>query len=627
MYVPYEHIPDFLKQATIAMEDSRFYLHRWIDGLALIRAWIENLLFNTKQGASTIDAQLIRNLFWLNERRTVDKKVKEFFLAHRLNACFSKDRILEMYLNTIYFWNMNYGIGQASYYYFWKPLHALTKEQMIALLAMMKNASYYDPFTKRERWEKRYERIVAFLEKKRILSSRERIFLNARDVTFQKHSLNTLPYVTDYLSLKVQSFSGSSHNFSLKTFIDIPLTQKIDKLAKQTLRFLKEHDAGDYGIIVVKREDLWVRVLIGGKDYFWKDGQVNAVFSLRQPGSALKPLLYALAFEKLGKFPHSSILDLPISFTTEEGYSYQPKNYSLDFKGEVTYAEALAQSLNVPAVRILAELWVHVFLAFLRQVWITSLTKSDAYYGLSLALWSGEVTLFELLQSYTIFSHEWNFCLFRFFQDEPYTCNSMIDKRFTDMVVSILSQRHLRFPQFPIGSNIDFPDRFVFIKTGTSRNFNDSWALWFTRNYLIGVWVGNKEGKEMKNITGASWAWEIFQKIVYILETQEEIQDFQHIPKKTEPFLEIISPLSESTFQYNPFIPDESQKIRLTFSTNIPYDTFVWKVNEKNYTGAFLSVKDLEKENSLEVILFQGNRPISSKKIRIFTFPMDSAMK
>lgn len=245
--------------------------------------------------------------------------------------------------------------------------------------------------------------------------------------------------------------------------------------------------------------------MIGGKNYLEsEEGQVNTTISPRQPGSTIKPFTYLLAFSELGLTPESTITDLPVHYETAEGYSYEPKNYSQDYQGEVTLREALSQSINIPAIKVLELLGVDRLLSFLRSVGITSLQESSDHYGLALTLGDGEVTLFELLQAYSIFAYDGLYCPISYLENSHPPCVQKVDKKYTDKITSILSDRYVKLPEFPLGSSLDFPDRWVALKTGTSRNFRDNWTVGFTKHYMIGVWTGNKNGENMKGVSGAT---------------------------------------------------------------------------------------------------------------------------
>lgn len=358
----------------------------------------------------------------------------------------------------------------------------------------------------------------------------------------------------------------------------------------------------DYGVLIAERTKFnpgvgknpgitpVLRVMIGGKDYSDSlNGQVNTTLALRQPGSTIKPFTYTLAFEKLGLTPESTILDLPTAYETSEGYAYEPKNYSQDYKGEITLRQALSESVNIPAIKLAERVGTSTLLQFLRELGITSLKETAEHYGLGLTLGNGEVSLLELLQAYTIFSHEGKYCPFKILTDQPPSeCEQKIDPEYTNMVVSILSDRYAKLGGFPLYSSLDFPDRNVTVKTGTSRNFRDNWAVGFTDHYMIGVWTGNKSGENMKGVSGATGAGEIFRRIVYALEKTEQTQ----LPEKTiangQPYLTITNPLENALYRKDSLSNREKEQIQLRFETNIPHDHIQWMLDGKKVGTDFI---------------------------------------
>ena len=298
-------------------------------------------------------------------------------------------------------------------------------------------------------------------------------------------------------------------------------------------------------------------------------------------------------------------MDLPVQFPTNDWNVYAPQNYSLTFWWEVSLAESLSQSINVPAVKLLNEVWINKFLIFLKTLWINTLNKSSDFYGLSIWLWSGEVSLFELLKSYTLFANDWNICDIVFVKWQNPNCKKIVDKKYTDMVYDILTNRFFKLAGFPINSNLDFADKEVFLKTWTSRNFKDNWTIWFTRDYMIWVWVWNKDWQEMKWVSWADGAWDIFRKIVYSLDEKSFENKAKNIQKISEYYQKIISPLDKSVFKFDKSIPLENQQIKLEFSTNLDFDQANWYFNNSLYTKDFISINLLEKENTLKLELLK----------------------
>lgn len=610
-FIAIDNIPEFTKKAIILMEDKTFFTNSGIDFFAIWRAIINNFSSHSKiEWASTISTQVIRNNYWLNEKRNYSKKMQEFYLSLSLNIHYSKKKILEMYLNNIYFWNLNYWIQSASKYYFNKTLKNLTQAEQIALIILPKNSQKYNPYTNISNFKKRFINITHYLFNNWLLNESEKIsILNEKLIFNNNHNNNTLPYIVDFISKHKSTSPKSIH-----TTLDYYLTKKVNELAQNSIQKLAWKDVWDYGIIITDRNTNELQVMIGGIDYQWENGQVNATTALRQVGSTIKPFTYLLAFKDLWYQPETSILDIPVQYKTAEWHSYAPKNYSLDYKWEVSLAEALSQSINIPAVKLTHQIGIHRLYNFLKKLQISSLNHEPSYYWLALTLWVSEMSLFELLQAYSIFAHQWKFCNIIYKKNTTKTCTQIIENTYIKKVNFILTNRYFKLKGFPIHSNLDFSQRKVFVKTGTSRNFRDNWAVWFTKNYMIWVWVWNKGGTYMKGVSWATWAWEIFSKIVKKLEPVDSNSNKKAIiykKNKNIPFLEITSPLHKSTYKIDHTKPQSLWKIQLQFETNIEYDTQKWFINNESIPSNFIEISPWISE--IKIILYKNNKKIIEK--------------
>ncbi|MDD2516270.1 MAG: transglycosylase domain-containing protein [Candidatus Gracilibacteria bacterium] len=595
----FDEIPEFYRNSIIAIEDKSFYYNNGISLEGLARSTINNIKSRKiVEGGSTISSQFIRNNFWLNEKRSFGKKILEFVYAMRLNGKYSKNEILTKYLNSIYYGYLNYGLKSASIYYFAKNPQSLTKAEQIALMILPKNPEAYNPYKNKKAFQERFTKITNYLEQSKIISNEEKELILKEKLVFNNEHKNKLPYVADFIEKTVgnsvgnadlRSLQNSLQNPTIKTTIDYNLSKKIGELGENILGKLAWKDVSDYSLIILDRKNNNLKVMIGGLNYYSKVGQVNSSLALRQPGSTIKPFTYTLAFKNLGLKPEDTVLDLPVQYETDKGYAYTPKNYSLDYKGEITIAEALSQSINIPAVRITEQLGVRNVLDFLKKVGITSLDKDEDTYGLAITLGDGEMSLYELTQAYSIFANDGNLCKISYIDGEKQECKNVIEKKYIDITNFILTNRYFKLNGFPINSTLDFPDKEVFLKTGTSRNFRDNWTIGYTSNYIIGVWSGNKDGSFMKGVSGASGAGEIFASIVNNLEKDNKENKPVILEKNTKEYLEITSPLPRSVYKIDPFKPKDTQKIKPEFATNVKYDKFFW----------FLDGKKFETENNL----------------------------
>ena len=606
----FEEIPDFTKKAIILLEDKNFYSNIWIDFFWILRAMKNNFeAWKTIQWASTISSGLIRNIYWINKKRTKKNKAKEFFLAIILNIQFSKNEILTAYLNNIYFWNLNYWILSASQNYFWKELKNLTKAEQIALLIIPKNPTKYNPLKYEKNFEKRFKKITKYFLEKKLISKKEYFDILQEKLFFINSEKKYLPYVIDFINSKKNSKNKQKINLT----IDYNLTLEIDEIAKKVVAEKSFKNFWDYGILLVDKKTSELLVMIWGYNYSWKAGQVNSTLALRQPGSTIKPFTYLLAMKDLWYSSNSILLDLPTQFETKDGNTYNPKNYSLKYSWKISLAKSLSQSINVVSIKLVQEIWVSRLLEFLKELKINSLTKNPDYYWLALTLWDWEINLFELVRAYSIFAYDGNFCEINIFLDSKINCKKIIEKKYTYEINSILTNRFFKLWGFPINSTLDFEKREVFVKTWTSRNFRDNWAIWFGENYILWVWAWNKDWSPMKWVSWASWAWEIFSKIIKFLEPEnEKIKQKIIFKNKKINFFKIISPLNKSIYEIDNFISPKNQQIKIKFETDINYDFKKNFINNKEYNKNFWTLK---KGNFLfEIVLYKNNKEIKREK-------------
>ena len=613
-FINLEEIPEFTKKSIILIEDKSFNTNNWIDFIAIIRAIKNNIILWKKiEGASTISTQVIRNNYWLNKDRTYIRKLSEFYLALVLNKKYSKSKILEYYLNNIYFWYLNYWISSASHYYFNKEIYNLTKAEQIALLVIPKNPYKYNPYKNKELFYNRFKKIVNYLNQNWLINNKEKNEILSEVLIFNYEHKNKLPYIIDFISKNKQLINKKN----IQTTIDYNLTKKIENISKKIIDWLMWKNVWDYWILITDIKTNELKVMIWWIDYYLENWQVNSTIAKRQVGSTIKPFTYLLSFKDLWYLPSSTILDLPVQFNTSDWNSYSPKNYSLDYKWEVSLAEALSQSINIPAIKLVNKIWKERLYNFLKELWITTLDKDPDYYWLALTLWVPEIKLFELLQAYSIFTNKWNLCKIKIEKEEKNKCKKIIEEKYINMINLILTNRYFKLNWFPINSNLDFKNKNVFVKTWTSRNFRDNWSIWFTDNYMIWVWVWNKDWTYMKWVSWATWAWEIFKELVNYLEKNNNILNKDKIiyNKNNQKYLEILSPLNNSIYKIEKNKPKNISQIELNFKTNINYDNKKWFLNNKEINNNFIDLKLWK--HKLKIILFKKWTVLKSSEVEI----------
>ncbi len=499
-------------------------------------------------------------------------------------------------------WYLNYGFETASQRYFDKSVFQLSKAQQIALITISKNPVRYDPYKHLDNFQTRYFALS------KILLSGENISLAT--LWFQTYHKIAQPYFVDYIKRDPKHMPQTP---IINTTVDDNMSREIKKIADQTIYKLQWKKVSDYGVLVIDKKTNELRVMLGWMFYDGKAWQVNSTITINQPWSAVKPFTYALAFQELGLKPDDIIVDEPVQFQSLLGFAYTPQNFSMNYLWQITIASALAQSLNVPAVKIAEKIWIEKLLNFYHKVWLESLDKPADYYGLALTLWVWEVSLREMARAYGIFAHHGQLCDIVIFDSQKTVCKDIIDAKYTDMVVDILSNRYNKMPSFPLFSNLDFPDRNVFLKSGTSRSFSDNRVLWFTDDYIIAVRVGNKDGANMKGVSWVSGAWDIFNNIVYYLQPVSQTPSYLPPPPgKIIPYLNITKPLSNSIYQIDNTINKDLQWIKFEYKTNISHDSHIWKLNNQKINDIWTPKKWAY---TLELTIFWWNNIVWKNKV------------
>lgn len=554
------NIPQYVKDATVAIEDKDFYQHQGLSLKAMLRSLINNLLTlsPTRQGGSTITQQLVKNAL-LSRQKTFLRKYQEIILARQVEKRYPKDKILEMYLNSIYYGSGTYGIKQASQMYFGKEAEQVTLAQAAALAALPQSPSKLSP---------NGGDIEKLLERKNLVLSqmKEQGLITAIDEDkAKKEELKFLPpkklddyvdaphfalWVRHYLFAKYGEDNVLRRGFKVKTTLSLPLQNLAQSHLSNQIDKLKKENVSNGALVAINPQTGEILSLVGSVD--WENvqfGKFNVVFAKRQPGSAIKPLIYALALEK--GFKTTDLLsDQPTDFN-----GYQPKNYDGQFRGDVTLRRALANSLNVPSVVLLNKVGVDDALYLAKDMGISTLDSASKI-GLSLVLGGGEVELFELTRSYGIFANQgmfvsthpvltiydkYNNLVYEFhpqtltevnnFQDnrllnlltgvqEPFaqkyigtSFNKKVLKESTAYIIShILSDNLARSEVFGLNSNLQLSNAAV--KTGTTDDYRDSWTISYDTSLAVGVWIGNNDNSPMGKIAGSTGAAPIVKNVL-----------------------------------------------------------------------------------------------------------------
>ena len=515
--------PAFIK-AILAAEDHQFFLHNGFRLRALARAlWQNWRAGRIISGGSTITQQLVRQLYPI--RPGVPGKLKEIWLAMRLEHTLSKTAILEHYINRIPFGNLNFGIEAAARFYFNRPPAHLSLAQASFLAALPQAPGRLNPLKNRQAALQRQRRILLTLRRLGWIDSLT--YAEAMTMPVQLAvSRQTLqaPHVVLYIAQKISSMSpqtGIPQRLSLT--IDGYLQRDIERILQQELKALKSWGAHNASAVVIDNRTGEILAWVGSPDFFDQKhhGQIDGVRMLRQPGSTLKPFIYLLAL-KNGYTAASLLPDVRLDAGTPGGF-YLPRNYDHQYHGPVRLRQALANSYNIPAVYLAQQFGVNELLYSLRQAGFQSLNQNASYYGPGLVLGNGEVRLLELTRAYAGLARGGRLPPLRLSNEafpvlpEPYRHPARFAAESHAAVIShILSDAQARVPAFGEDNALRLPFECA-AKTGTTKNYRDSWTVGFTADYSVGVWVGNFNGKDMRGITGMKGAAPIFRDIMLLL--------------------------------------------------------------------------------------------------------------
>jgi penicillin-binding protein 1C len=522
----------FLK-AIIASEDKDFYYHNGIDYKAIIRAAWQN--FKERKivsGASTITLQLARMM--RPGERTLLKKIKEAYFAYRLEAGLSKEKILESYINRTPMGGNLYGIEGASKAYFGISSSDLTLAQASFLASIPNSPTRLNPYNNLEEIKSRQKYILEKMEEQNLIAKERIDRILKEDISLRPQTASFL--APHFVFTLTKTLPEDVQN--VKVTIDRDLQKIVQEQTNRVVKALKPFNVTNAAVILLDNVTGEVLAYTGSADFFSSEneGENDGVRALRQPGSTLKPFLYILAFED-GLTPRTIVSDIPTYYKMPTGI-YSPKNYSEDFYGPVRLREALANSLNVPAVNVLTETGIDRFLSRLKEYEFNSLDKNEDYYGVGLVLGGGEVSLFELARAYMCIARSGSFIPIKEIIEIDGKEKKSLEKEKTIstpalnyLITDILSDRFARTSEFGFFSVLNFPFPCA-AKTGTSFRFCDNWTIGFTKDYTLAVWVGNFDHTPMQKVSGVSGAGPLFANIMHLLYSKKDYPEKEPLPEE-----------------------------------------------------------------------------------------------
>ncbi len=534
-------IPDNLKKATLAAEDLEFYNHGPIYLKGLARAayvnWqnsegsgLEKLtnLFsegNYSQGGSTITQQLVKNVY-LTSEKSFERKIKEAVFSSKLEEKYSKDQILEMYLNEIYYGEQALGIKNAAHVFFDKDLAQIDLAEASMLAGLPQAPTYYDPLgVNYLQAKKRQEYVLQqMLEAKMITLEEAKTAANEPlNLVGKVDSFDKYPYFSQYvkneLSDKLGADNISDKGLKVYTSLDPKLQAITEQQIKEKLVTLAYKGASNAAAVVADPKTNTILAMVGGSD--WNTSKVNVATSERQPGSSFKPIVYATGLEN-GYSAASILVDKYLSFGSNPTYS--PKNYSGGYSGYVTLRNALARSLNTTAVEMGKLAGLDKVIDTAHKLGITSLNAGADNYGLPLSLGSGEVKLVDMVEAYSTFADggkrapQSAILSIKNNRGDNVTLptrvkNQVISEETAYIISSILSDNNARSVTFGSVSPLK-TDKTTAVKTGTTDNYSDSWTMGYSPDFVVGVWMGNNDHTPMKNVSGVEGAAYVWHDII-----------------------------------------------------------------------------------------------------------------
>ncbi|MFQ5452551.1 MAG: transglycosylase domain-containing protein, partial [Candidatus Paceibacterota bacterium] len=512
--VDLEEIPDHVRQATIAIEDKNFYSHPGFSVWGMVRAMFNTLIKRRLEGGSTLTQQLVKNVL-LTRERTINRKIKEFILALELERRYGKDEILELYLNEAPYGGTFWGIASAAQGYFGKDVGELTLAEAAVLAGLPQRPTYYSPIIGKERaYIGRAKDVLRRMREDDYITKEEELKATKQveNMKIKKSNLAIrAPHFVFYVRKLISEQFGEKildQGIEITTTLDLDLQEQAQKIVFDEIEKTKALKATNGSVIVLDNKTGQILSMVGSYDYTDEDyGRFNTTTALRQPGSAIKPITYATAFTQ-GYTPATLVMDVPTEFPDQGDKNYNPVNYDGKFRGPIQLRFALGNSINVPAVKVLALVGIRNFLTQASSMGLETLVPTDANlkrFGLSLTLGGGETRLIELTSAYSVFGrggtridpiaileikdHKGK----SLFKAKKTTEKRVLSKEVSFLISHILSDNVARALAFGTNSKLVVPGKTVAVKTGTTNDKRDNWAVGFTRSVTVGSWVGNND--------------------------------------------------------------------------------------------------------------------------------------
>jgi len=539
-------LPVYVKNATISIEDKDFYKHSAFSPTGIIRAVYNTIVKRQLQGGSTLEQQLVKNAF-LTQDRTITRKIREFVLATMVEAIYSKDQILEDYLNQVPYGGNAYGIESASEQYFNKPAKNLDLAEAALLAGLTQAPTYYSPFgVHPELAKQRQTEVINSMVTNKYITEGQADEAKSETLNFAKPTQIQAPHfalwIKEQLAEKYGEKVVEQGGLRVYTTLDLDVQNFAQQMVASEVAKLKKQKVGNGASIVTRPSTGEILAMVGSKDYFAtdEDGKVNVTLSQRQPGSSIKPINYALALKDEKITMATTFADVPVCFRVQGQADYCPVNYDGTFHGLVQSRFALGNSYNIPAVKVLALNGIENFIQFGKEMGLTTLTEASNY-GLSATLGGVEVRPYDMATAFGVLANQgikqdlvavtkvmdWKGNIL---EEKDLTKSTLTGPRILDPSVTFLISHTLldnsaRAGAFGERSFLNVTGHSeVSVKTGTTNDRRDNWTIGYTENAVVVTWVGNNNNTPMSGaVSGVSGASPIWNKIMkFVLDKAEK---------------------------------------------------------------------------------------------------------
>lgn len=537
--VELEDLPDYVKESTIAIEDQDFYRHYGFSLTGITRAAYKIIFRQQLEGGSTLTQQLVKNAL-LTPERTIRRKIREFTLSMVVEALYSKDQILEMYLNQIPYGGTAYGVEAASELYFGKSAKDLSLAESAFLAGLPAAPSRYSPFGARpELAEQRQQTVLRRMVEEGYITKEEEEAAKEEELQFAEREAPKAPHFALWIKEQLAEEYGErvveQGGLRVTTTLDLELQEFAQQAVATEVAELSQYNVGNGAALVTRPMTGEILAMVGSKDYFAEDedGKVNIIFARRQPGSSIKPLNYSLALRDERVTAATPLADVPTCFSVAGQPAYCPRNYDFEFHGTQQVRFALGNSFNVPAVRVLSLNGVENFVEFAQEMGITTF-EDPSNYGLSLTLGGGEVRPYDMAVAFGTLANQGikqNLVAIKKVEDwrgrvlvenefEELTGDRVLEPGVPFIVSHILLDNNARTAAFGPSSFLNVsghPE--VSVKTGTTNDRRDNWTVGYTELATVVTWVGNNDNSPMSaavsGVSGASPIWnQIMQEVL-----------------------------------------------------------------------------------------------------------------